>query len=452
MSSYRLSAKSVILAVTVIVVIVLLLSVPTAAYSGVERVNESTTVVTDTKERTGANRTDCRRSIGSVVSSRTESTGNHTTPSPPCLLTTGTTAVNETLKGVLDTTVRSVNRTVDTVDHSLGVLNETVSRVRDNTTGATDDTSKPTAGTTSPRPNDGDITPEETDASVRQPTTTETHARSTPTTERKSTRNSTTSTDTDAPTPAVRSGSTGGNESAGENGSTSTTEDEVTLKPTPKAGAAVGLSAVAVGRLLTHAGPATETVSRGELLFSSVRERFTTSIDALVRSVVLFRYSRYDGSDPLEHEGRAVVFEAITETPGIYLSAMSEHTELSLSALRHHLRVLEREQLVMSAKIRGKRRFYPAAAERVELAAALNDEATANVINALSHGPTSVSELAEALDRDPSTVTHHLQRLNADGIVQRNRSGRVVMNRLSPDVRALLTEQPGEDTVTQNAD
>jgi DNA-binding transcriptional ArsR family regulator len=71
----------------------------------------------------------------------------------------------------------------------------------------------------------------------------------------------------------------------------------------------------------------------------------------------------------------------------------------------------------------------------------MNDEATANVIAALSRlGPVSVSDLADNLDRDPSTVTHHLQRLADNDIVVRERDGRTVMNRLSSDIYAILTD------------
>lgn len=192
-------------------------------------------------------------------------------------------------------------------------------------------------------------------------------------------------------------------------------------------------------------------MSTSGVLSATVRTRLTTVIDSLSRSIVLLRYSRYDDSDPLEHEGRKTVFDAIEDTPGLYLSAMSSHTDHSLSTLRHHLQVLEREQLIMSVKVRGKRRFYPVDTERVELTAALSEEATANVIEALCHlGPASVSKLADELDRDPSTVTHHLQRLEDAGIVRRKRSGRVVMSRLADDVLTYLTEQPERDADTTN--
>ncbi|RRJ32668.1 winged helix-turn-helix transcriptional regulator [Halocatena pleomorpha] len=223
------------------------------------------------------------------------------------------------------------------------------------------------------------------------------------------------------------------------------------FEPERKTGAAVGLSATAVRLLLRHGSTASETVSRPHAV--SVQFRLTTVLSSLSQVMVLLRYSRYDDSDPLEHDGREIVFEAIEETPGIYLSAINSHTEFSLSTLRHHLRVLEREELITSVKVHGKRRFYPTNSERIELTAALGEEATANVIEALSDlGPVTVSELADELDRDPSTVTHHLQRLDDDDLVCRKRSGRVVINRLSDDVMTYLTEQPERIPTASSAD
>jgi DNA-binding transcriptional ArsR family regulator len=57
-------------------------------------------------------------------------------------------------------------------------------------------------------------------------------------------------------------------------------------------------------------------------------------------------------------------------------------------------------------------------------------------------GGASVSELADELGRDPSTVTHHLQRLDADDMVVREREGRAVINCLSVEARARWNRRP----------
>jgi len=165
----------------------------------------------------------------------------------------------------------------------------------------------------------------------------------------------------------------------------------------------------------------------------------SSHLDRLVRMLAPFRYSRYDDSDPLEHEARDAMFDVVESSPGTYLSEIADRAELPLSTARHHIRVLEREGLVSGAKVRGKRRFYPAYTDGVELAAAMNDESTASVIDALARlGASSVSDLAEELDKDPSTVTHHVQRLEEDDVVVRERDGRAVMNKLSAAARTML--------------
>ena len=174
---------------------------------------------------------------------------------------------------------------------------------------------------------------------------------------------------------------------------------------------------------------------------SAVRSALGNSVDRLWRVGSAFRYSRHDDSDPLEHDVRAAVHEAVEDQPGLHLSALSERVEVPLSTVRHHVRVLERERLLAGVKLRGKRRLFPAGSDGRRLVAALADGPTAAVLDALvRHEPASVSTLARELDRDASTISHHLSRLAEDGLVERERDGRQVLTRLSPEVRTALVE------------
>jgi DNA-binding MarR family transcriptional regulator len=215
------------------------------------------------------------------------------------------------------------------------------------------------------------------------------------------------------------------------------------------AGAMVGLAgaaaAVAARQSGAFAGMSGSLATTAKT--AAVATPGTGHLDRLVRMLAPFRYSRYDDSDPLEHEARDAMFEVVEESPGTYLSEIADQAEIPLSTARHHIRVLEREDLVSGAKVRGKRRFYPAHTEGVELAAAMNDESTAAVIDALARlGASSVSDLADELGKDPSTVTHHVQRLEEDEVVVRERDGRAVMNKLSAAARTAL--QPEEARAT----
>ncbi|WP_247001177.1 winged helix-turn-helix transcriptional regulator [Halosolutus gelatinilyticus] len=170
--------------------------------------------------------------------------------------------------------------------------------------------------------------------------------------------------------------------------------------------------------------------------------------------IPVFKYSRYDDSDPLENGHRRAIYETIEAEPGCYLSELGDRSEVSLSTVRHHVRVLEDEGMVTTAKVNGKRRYYldatgdPAASDRssnepvdVELHAALAEPAKRDVLEALADlGPAHNGRLATELGRDPSTISHHLSSLAEDGLVVRERDGRATVNELAPTVEAALEE------------
>lgn len=158
----------------------------------------------------------------------------------------------------------------------------------------------------------------------------------------------------------------------------------------------------------------------------------------------LFGYQRYDDSDPLEHETRAALLEAIEDGDEPYLAALARTADVPLSTARYHLKILERESAVRSVKLRGKRLYVPAGEEPSALEAALADDGAAAVLETLANsGPETVSGLAARLGRDVSTVTHHLQALESAGLVERERDGRAVRNRLAPAVRETMRPSDG---------
>ncbi|QFU84031.1 winged helix-turn-helix transcriptional regulator [Natronorubrum aibiense] len=186
--------------------------------------------------------------------------------------------------------------------------------------------------------------------------------------------------------------------------------------------------------------------------------------------VPIFKYSRYDDSDPLENDRRQAIYETIAADPGCYLSQVSDDSGVALSTVRHHVRVLEDEGLVTSAKLNGKRRYYLEAdaadapsggddSADTALHAALAEPAKREVLEALAALESAPNgRLADELERDPSTVSHHLRALADDGLVVRTRDGRSMRNALAPEVVAALgvDEQALEDdssgTVTMLAD
>jgi DNA-binding transcriptional ArsR family regulator len=229
----------------------------------------------------------------------------------------------------------------------------------------------------------------------------------------------------------------------------STDDDGLPPVGHPVGGAVVGGAALAagvVGRSFvagTDAVGGIEAATRakaaGHHLVGKLR-------DALRPGVGLFGYQRYDDSNPLDHDGRAQLFEHVRAEPGIHLSALSAAAHIPLSTTRYHVRILEHEGLLRTEKRRGRRRYFPPDTDDVALASAMASAASATILGSLVRdGPASVSQLAQRLDRTPSTISHHLDRLEADGLVEREREGRAVVSRATPPVRTALGRQPPED-------
>lgn len=158
----------------------------------------------------------------------------------------------------------------------------------------------------------------------------------------------------------------------------------------------------------------------------------------------VFRYSRYDDSDPLEHDRRRAIYEAIRDRPGRYLSEVSERTDVPLSTVRYHVGILEEEDLVTGRKVNGKRRYFLEDAD-AELQAALAEPAKRTLLETLADLDQAPNgRLAEALDRDPSTISHHLAALEDDGLVVRERDGRSIVNELPARVETALSGPDSE--------
>lgn len=81
---------------------------------------------------------------------------------------------------------------------------------------------------------------------------------------------------------------------------------------------------------------------------------------------------------------------------------------------------------------------FGAAAEALKL---LADETRLRILWNLLHGEHSVNELAEHLDARPATVSHHLARLRAAGVVRTRRAGtRIFYSADNEHVEALVAE------------
>lgn len=182
--------------------------------------------------------------------------------------------------------------------------------------------------------------------------------------------------------------------------------------------------------------------------FSSDTDLLTPSSTA-VSIVLLTEHGRSGGSAPLEHDARNEIHEKVNQTSGAYVSDLQDVCDLHRSTLRYHLEVLEREELLASETLFGKLWYYPSDNDVKELRAALAHDPTGEILEAIARlEPVNVTDLASEVDRSSSTVSHHLVRLEEEGLVEQERCSTAVLSRLPPDVRTELgTSENPEDSM-----
>ena len=160
--------------------------------------------------------------------------------------------------------------------------------------------------------------------------------------------------------------------------------------------------------------------------------------------------SRHASNPSLEHPTRRALYDAVEASPGIGLTDLAENVDVPHSTARHHVRVLVDEGILVTVKQLGKRRYFPEHEEHLTLTAALSEPPKAAVLHTLAtQGEVHGGVLADELDRDPSTITHHLQTLEDAGLVERRKRGRAVVNRLAPFVQRILDVGSGRPTLCE---
>ena len=163
----------------------------------------------------------------------------------------------------------------------------------------------------------------------------------------------------------------------------------------------------------------------------------TTHLDATHAVVFLAAYSKYNDVSPLEHEVRSDIMGVVGAMPGIYFAQLVARTKRPESTVRYHTKILEREGELQTATILGNLRLFPRSVRPDAFAylAAKREPATARVIDAIERSDDSLTtgELAAMIDRAPSTVSHHLARLEEESLIERTRDGESVKVSLAID-------------------
>jgi len=142
--------------------------------------------------------------------------------------------------------------------------------------------------------------------------------------------------------------------------------------------------------------------------------------------------------DPiLEIETRRRIFEAVCKFPGIHMRELSREVHLEKNLVDYHLEYLEMNDVVRSESDGQFKRYFPLQTFEQAGAGALvsaSDKATVMmlrqpvpfrvVVLIARRGCMAHKDLAKELRKSPSTLSHHLEKLQRAGVVSPNPDGR----------------------------
>jgi DNA-binding transcriptional ArsR family regulator len=157
------------------------------------------------------------------------------------------------------------------------------------------------------------------------------------------------------------------------------------------------------------------------------------------------------------------VYDLVDEVPGLHQREIARRLDLGASHAEYHLHQLAKAGLLKAEEKGGYKRYFVAveptrpvpegavAREDRPWVGVLRQERPLEVVaHLLQEGPTQMSPLADRVGIATSTLSHHVDKLEDAGIVERYREGNQRYVRLTDRerlVRVLLQHEPPADLV-----
>lgn len=158
----------------------------------------------------------------------------------------------------------------------------------------------------------------------------------------------------------------------------------------------------------------------------------------------------------LDLDSRRRIYDLIRSRPGTYLREMERELGMQVGMLTYHLRVLTEAGLVRTEGEGTRLCYFPMEgfilADRKMLSYLRNRSTRDVLMYALDRGVITFTELRSALGVSKSTLSYHLKRLNAAGMVVINKAGEMTIQVADPEKLASLLVWVGDDVEKDSAD
>ena len=142
---------------------------------------------------------------------------------------------------------------------------------------------------------------------------------------------------------------------------------------------------------------------------------------AFLQFILVPLFVRIKKDRVLDHFTRGQIFGFIKANPGTHYIAIQEHMELQNGVLAYHLKVLEREEYIVSEREGIYKRFYPKHMKIPRKERQLS-RVQVDIISALrTHPGTSQNGLARMLGESKQVIGYHIRVLEKAGLVRVDR-------------------------------
>ena len=160
--------------------------------------------------------------------------------------------------------------------------------------------------------------------------------------------------------------------------------------------------------------------------------------------------------DALDLESRRTIYEMIRSRPGTFLREMERELEMQVGMLSYHLRVLTEAGMIRAEQEGNHLRYFPADGfilnDRRALSYLRNRTSRAILIHVLDQGSIGFSELLGPVGVSKSTLSYHLKRLAAAGLIVIKKSEGMTVTIADPERLVNLLVWVKEDVERDSAD
>ncbi|MCG7840529.1 MAG: helix-turn-helix domain-containing protein [Methanomassiliicoccales archaeon] len=160
--------------------------------------------------------------------------------------------------------------------------------------------------------------------------------------------------------------------------------------------------------------------------------------------------------EPLDLESRRRIFELIRSRPGTYMREMERELDMQVGMLTYHLRVLTDAGMVRTEEEGNHQRYFPSEgfvlADRKILSDLRNRSTRAILMHALDRDSINFSDLLILVGVSKSTLSYHIKRLAAAGLIKVSKDGGTSVSVVDPKKLADLLVWVEEDMIRDAAD